>query len=142
MKMKSNGLFLLWALLMVVQLSAADKIEMKINLGGEAVDGFSAEQEFLELGEDIPKMRFHGAISGNGNDANVFKTQRFSRESDLVLNIPVPDGIYTVTLLFAETWNGAYAAGKRVFDVRLNVAFAVFSVFFVVKTVLTRRYFP
>lgn len=110
-------LFLAGGLAVLAQVSMADKIEMKINFGGEAVDGFSAEEEVLEIGEDIPKMRFHGAISGSGNDLNVFKTQRFSRGSDLVLNIPVPDGIYTVTLLFAETWKGAFAVGVRVFDV-------------------------
>lgn len=104
-----------WTVL--AQMSMADMIDMKINLGGEAVDGFSAEAEALDIGEDVPKTRFHGAIVGNGDDLNVFKTQRFSRGADLVLNIPVPDGIYTVTLLFAETWNGAFATGKRVFDV-------------------------
>lgn len=125
MKMKSKRMFLFGSAMMLLHLCTAEKIDMKINFGGEAVDGFSAEQEFLELGEDIPKMRFHGAISGNGNDVNVFKTQRFSRGGDLVLNIPVPDGIYTVTLLFAETWNGAYAAGKRVFDVSFEQSFAL-----------------
>lgn len=91
---------------------------MKINLGGESVDGFAAEKEFLDLGDEIPKMRFHGIVKGSGTDLNVFKTQRFARSEDLVLNIPVPDGVYTVSLLFAETWKGAFAAGKRVFDVR------------------------
>lgn len=113
-------LLLIGALALVIQVSKAEKVEMQINLGGEAVDGFSAEQEVLDLGEDMAKMRFHGAISGHGTDLNVFKTQRFSRGEDLVLNVPVPDGIYAVTLLFAETWNGAFAAGKRVFDVSIE----------------------
>lgn len=95
---------------------------MKINLGGEAVDGFVAEQEVLDIEDSMPKMRYRGEIKGNGNDLNVFKTQRFSRGEDFVLNVPVPDGVYTVTLLFAETWNGAYASGKRVFDVSGKVA--------------------
>lgn len=101
----------------LLTIAIAARVDMKINLGGEATDGFAAEQEFLDLGEEMPKMRFHGPIKGGGPDLNVFKTQRFSRSEDLVINIPVEDGVYTVSLLFAETWNGAFAAGKRVFDV-------------------------
>lgn len=98
-------------------LCRAGRVDLKINLGGEATDGFAAEREILDLPEDMPKTRFHGQIKGSGTDLNVFKTQRFARSEDLVLNIPVPDGVYTVTLLFAETWNGAFSSGKRVFDV-------------------------
>lgn len=94
-----------------------DRVELRINLGGEAVDGFVAEQEVLDLDETMAKTRFHGTIKGTGSDLNVFKTQRFARGEDLVLNIPVPDGVYTVTMLFAETWKGAFASGTRVFDV-------------------------
>lgn len=106
----------------LLQACLARKIHLKINLGGEAVDGFMAEGEALDVDESMPKMRYHGTIGGGGPDLNVFKTQRFSRNEDLVLNIPVPDGIYAVTLLFAETWQGAFEAGKRVFDVRERFA--------------------
>lgn len=97
-------------------------IDMKINLGGEAVDGFSAEDEILNLesSETLSKMRFHGNIKRGNPHPNVFKTQRFSRYEDLVLHIPVPDGVYSVSLLFAETWKGAYGPNKRVFDVYLG----------------------
>lgn len=103
--------------LILVQSTFGDRVEMKINLGGEAVDGFVAEHEVLDVDESVPKMRYRGEIKGSGDDLNIFKTQRFARGEDLVLDIPVPDGVYTVTLLFAETWDGAYAPGKRVFDV-------------------------
>lgn len=98
-------------------------VEMKVNLGGEAVDGFSSEEEVIELpnSENIAKMRFHGSIKNGGIVSNVFRTQRFSRYEDLVLNFPVPDGVYHVELLFAETWKGAFSLGKRVFDVSLSV---------------------
>lgn len=108
-------------LLLLVCLAAiayAERINWKINLGGEAVDGFEAEEAVLNVDENLAKMRYHGSIKGSGVDLNVFKTQRFSRGEDLVLQFPVPDGIYSVTLMFAETWKGAFGAGNRVFDVR------------------------
>eukprot|EP00178_Gracilaria_changii_P001739 TRINITY_DN12439_c0_g1_i1.p1 TRINITY_DN12439_c0_g1~~TRINITY_DN12439_c0_g1_i1.p1 ORF type:complete len:911 (+),score=106.73 TRINITY_DN12439_c0_g1_i1:590-3322(+) len=101
-------------------LSTSARIEWKINLGGEPTGGFQAEEAVLSVDENLAKMRFHGSIKGTGTDLNVFKTQRFSRGEDLVLNFPVPDGVYTVTLMFAETWKGAYGAGNRVFDVYLG----------------------
>lgn len=101
-------------------LCEAKKINLKINLGGNAVAGFIAEEEVLNFNDEFAKMRFHGKIKGHADDAAIFKTQRFSRNEDLVINIPVPDGIYSVQMLFAETWDGAYGGGKRVFDVRLT----------------------
>ncbi|KAI0567575.1 Malectin [Gracilaria domingensis] len=102
------------------RLSASAKVEWKINLGGEPTNGFQAEEAILNVDENLAKMRYHGQIKGAGTDLNVFKTQRFSRAEDLVINFPVPDGVYTVTLMFAETWKGAYGSGNRVFDVYLG----------------------
>lgn len=99
-------------------LCSSERIHWKINLGGDAVDDFQAEEAVLNVDENLAKMRYHGTIKGSGSDLNVFKTQRFSRAEDLVLNFPVPDGVYSVTLMFSETWKGAYGAGTRVFDVR------------------------
>lgn len=93
---------------------------MKINLGGDAVDGFEAENAYLNIGNEVPKMNFRGVIRGEGDDLSVFRTQRFARKEDLVLKIPVPDGMYSVTLMFAETWEGAFQKGARVFDVRIS----------------------
>lgn len=85
------------------------------------MDGFQAEEAVLNVDEKFAKMRYHGTIKGSGADLNVFKTQRFSRAEDLVLNFPVPDGVYSVTLMFSETWKGAYGSGNRVFDVRFVI---------------------
>lgn len=100
----------------------AKYVDLKINLGGEAIDGFSAEEEILNLdnSETLSKMRYHGDIKRGNPHPNVFKTQRFSRYEDLVLNIPVQDGVYSVSLLFAETWDGAFGPNKRVFDVYIG----------------------
>lgn len=113
--------FLLFVFVIVPVIHASN-IEMKLNLGGEAVDGFSAEEEIIDLSNlvNVAKMRFHGDVKHGRDFPNVFRTQRFSRYEDLVLNIPVDDGIYKVSLLFAETWSGAFFVGKRVFDVSLS----------------------
>lgn len=94
------------------------KVSLKINLGGERVGDYVAEHEVLEVENNMPKMNFRGMIETDSDDADVFKTQRFSRHEDMLLNIPVADGVYDVTLLFVETWKGAFEEGKRVFDVR------------------------
>jgi len=97
------------------------RVDLKVNMGGGAVSGgFVSEIEAIDLTDtSFAKMRDHsGKLTGPY--AEVLQTQRFSREEDLFLHFPVDDGVYTVTLLFAETWDGACESGKRVFDVFLG----------------------
>lgn len=120
-------------LLVMSPVCYAKDMLLKVNLGGETTDGFSSEEEVVDFSqiENVSKMRFHGEINNGKDFPNVFKTQRFSRHEDLVLKFPIEDGIYKVSLLFAETWDGAYNVGKRVFDVCLYVIFIItFSLFF------------
>lgn len=114
-------------ILVCVSLAFAKDVELKINLGGEAVDGFTSEEEIVQTPEsdNYARMRYHGTLKNGRDFPNVFKTQRFSRYEDLVLKIPVEDGVYKVSLLFAETWEGAFSAGKRVFDVRFHSSFFI-----------------
>lgn len=114
-------LFLLFA-----NCGEAKYIDWKINLGGDAVGAFMGESEVLTFGDETAKMRFHGKIKGTSSDKDVFKTQRFAREKDLTINVPVPDGVYSVTLMFAETWNGAFGRGKRIFDVSFFKRFSYY----------------
>ena len=97
------------------------RVDLKVNMGGGPVSGgFVSEIEAIDLTDtSFAKMRDHsGKLTGPY--AEVLQTQRFSREEDLFLHFPVDDGVYTVTLLFAETWDGACESGKRVFDVFLG----------------------
>lgn len=57
-------------------------------------------------------------ITGTANSA-LFDSLRFGVFS---YTIPVPNGTYNVNLEFAETWNGAFAKGVRVFGMNLNGA--------------------
>jgi hypothetical protein len=101
----------------LLRAALAEKYELKVNLGGGRVGDFVPEQDVLQLPDETPKMRYHGEVNGPGDDLEVFKTQRFSRKEDLLLHFPVPDGVYTVTLMFAETWSKAFSEGARLFDV-------------------------
>lgn len=97
------------------------RVDLKVNMGGNAVSGgFVSEIEAIDLTDSsFSKMRDHsGKLTGPY--AEVLKTQRFSRDEDLFLHFPIDDGLYTVTLLFAETWDGACESGKRIFDVYLG----------------------
>lgn len=116
-----RALALLAACLVSLQhVCSAKRISLKINLGGSHTGDFVPEDGVMEFDPDMPKMRYHGEIKGAGDDLEVFKTQRFTRGQDLLLKVPVPDGVYSVTLMFAETWSGAFQRGVRLFDVYLG----------------------
>ena len=90
---------------------------LKVNIGGEAVGDFLADQEFSEKVE-------YGFLSGserifppdmvvaNSNGDSVYHSERNDFPTYMVR---VPNGTYKVTMMFAE--NSYTAAGKRVFDV-------------------------
>lgn len=56
----------------------------------------------------------------NTDSPEVFQSQRFARNSDFTLRVPVPTGVYSLTLLFAETYRPACAPGARVFDISIG----------------------
>ncbi len=65
------------------------------------------------------------AISGipEGIPQDLFRTQLYGSSTSTPLSFTMPTiagQSYAVDLLFAEIWSGAFAAGKRVFDVRLE----------------------
>jgi hypothetical protein len=70
------------------------------------------------------------AISGvpEGVPASLFRTNVFDNPggSELLFNIPTFQGqLYDVDLWFAEIWSGAFANGRRVFDVMLEDKLAI-----------------
>lgn len=94
------------------------KIVLKVNLGGGPVNDFIGEEQLMDM-EAFAKNVARVPIA-NTDQQQVFQSQRFSREDDFTMRIPVPDGIYSVTLLFAETYKKACAPGARVFDISLG----------------------
>lgn len=95
----------------------ANKIVLKINLGGAAVADFMGENEVFNLDADGYKKQVVPHAIQQTAQAELFQTQRFARSKDLTIRLPVPDGTYSVTLLMAETYQPACKPGGRVFDI-------------------------
>lgn len=54
---------------------------------------------------------------------SLFSTERYNtlaQPANMQWDIPLPQGFYTVNLIFAEIWTGANTAGVRVFDVAIE----------------------
>jgi hypothetical protein len=95
-------------------------ISLKVNLAGGPVADFLGESQVLDLSDDDYSMQTSSVGIQNTDQPDVFRTQRFARKQDLALRLPVPDGVYTVTLLFAETYPAACRPGGRVFDISIG----------------------
>lgn len=99
-------------------LSQQDAI--RINVGGDSfVDRlgrfWTADQGFNAGRKSVTKK----PISGTKDDV-LYRTKRWrpAKAGPLVYRVPVENGEYRLRLHFAETFSGASAEGKRVFDVR------------------------
>jgi Malectin domain len=95
------------------------KVTLKVNLGGGPIGDFLGEDQVYDLSDEYPRQ-FSRVPVANTPLAEFFQTQRFAREDDLVLFLPVPDGVYSVTLLMAETYQPACRPGGRKFDIYLG----------------------
>lgn len=102
----------------LLSLASAQKISLKVNLGGGPVGDFLGEEQVLDM-SGFSKNIAREPIQ-NTDQPELFQAQRFSRGADMTFRIPVPDGIYSVTLLFAETFRPACVPGARVFDISLG----------------------
>lgn len=86
-----------------------------MNLGGPPVGDFLSEEQVLDVSA-LSKNTVRSPVQNTDTPA-VFQSQRFARGTDFSLRLPLPDGLYTVTLLFAETFQPACVPGGRVFDI-------------------------
>ncbi|GAB0496805.1 hypothetical protein MMPV_008126 [Pyropia vietnamensis] len=93
----------------------------KLNVGGGALPGWSADDASLVSGATIAKT-FNGPVTGS--PAALYNSFRFVQASGaFTYTFPVTSaGTYTVSLHFAEVWSGAQDVGKRVFSVALEGA--------------------
>ncbi|HZT78163.1 MAG TPA: malectin domain-containing carbohydrate-binding protein [Vicinamibacterales bacterium] len=94
--------------------------QLRINAGGPAyTDGTGSIWTADAAFSGGTKASTTAAIAGT-SDPTLYQTERYGTFS---YNIPVPNGKYTVTLLFAEIyWT---SAGKRVFDVNVEGQLAI-----------------
>lgn len=118
--MASISLFLLSLFLTLCPAlsQAPNKISLKVNFGGGPVADFLGEDQALDMSAFAKNVARHPIQ--NTDQSEVFQSQRFSRGADMSFRIPVPDGIYSVTLLFAETFKPACVPGARVFDISIG----------------------
>lgn len=110
------------ALLLCFHNAAAgrNKIVLKVNLGDGPLADFLGESDVYDMeNEGYPKQSSNIVVQGT-TQPQLFQKQRFSRGEDLMLRAPVPDGIYSVTLLMAELYEPACRPGVRVFDIALG----------------------
>jgi glucuronoarabinoxylan endo-1,4-beta-xylanase len=91
----------------------------RVNAGGPSYTssstGFvwSADENF-NGGSTISE----GTTIAGTNDPTLYDTQRYGSSFSYSFNVPA--GSYQVSLLFAETYSGDFAAGDRVFNVAIN----------------------
>jgi hypothetical protein len=99
--------------------SAYASLPCKINIAGQAVNGFLADKAWTDLGNfgytsEGRTVTVTDPVGGTDDDA-VYQSVRFT---DFGYKIRVHNGQYSVKLLFAEFWRDA--AGQRTFSVNIN----------------------
>lgn len=94
------------------------KIILKVNFGGGPVADFLGEDQVLDMSafsKNIARVKIE-----NTDHPEIFQSTRFARKKDMSFRIPVPTGLYSITLLFAETFRPACTPGARVFDIAIG----------------------
>ena len=114
-------------------LSNVEDFEMRINTGGEETTDSEGNLWFADQSHPGDPFNPWGYIGGNSvdrresdpgflgvsgtTDQDIFSTERWGT---FIYQIKLPNGTYTVRLMFAETWGGIADLGPRVFDVTIN----------------------
>ncbi len=90
---------------------------VKINCGGPAYTDTAGHNWLADtyFSGGTPYSFGTKSVAGT-NDPTLYQTERYGQK--LVYNVPVPNGTYTVNLLFAEMY--FTSVGQRVFDVALQ----------------------
>lgn len=99
---------------------------IRINAGGPAYVDTLGHTWAADNGFNTGKSSTEAATVTGTTDPQLFKTVRFdeSPSPELAYAFAVPNGTYTIRLYLAETNGSLMAAGKRVFDVRVQGALA------------------
>lgn len=99
---------------------------LRMNVGGPAWEEWAADKAEWQVGEtDVFPVAPTIDIAATTDDV-VYHTCRYGVGGDFApawgYTIPLPPGVYTLKLLFAETYDGAWQAGARVFDIAVGDA--------------------
>src|SRR4051812_45479626 len=113
-------LLLTGALLAATAISAAAQTSLNINCGGNAYVSTDGKQWVGDYYFDGGDLLYTSDAIVNSQDLALYRSGRAGLYGDFAYNIPVANGSYNVTLLFAEIqyWN----KGDRIFNVSMNGA--------------------
>ena len=103
------------------------EVMVRVNCGGDELYTDKAGREWAPDQDKLPDNTW-GAIGGNlvlrdfedipGTDApEIYLTERFGMAA---YEFEVENGTYTLRLHFAETYDGIYGEGERVFSIKVN----------------------
>jgi large repetitive protein len=95
---------------------------IRVNAGGSAYTDGATNVWSADTGYNTGSTASSGSAIAGTTDDTLFQTNRWDSAggSELEYSFSVPNGLYKVRLLFAETWSGAYSVNARVFDVEVE----------------------
>ena len=104
--------------------ASATALEIRINTGGPQYTDSVGNVWSSDTGFNTGLISTAGLgtnILGTADDA-LYQRQRFdnTQAPELMYAFAVPNGDYTVNLLFAENYSGVFAPGARVFSVNME----------------------
>jgi Tol biopolymer transport system component len=113
---------------------------LRVNAGGPALTDHLGRQWVADRGFNTGQTSRVSATIANTSDQALYLDQRFDAPTspELHYQFAVPAGRYLVRLHFAETAPGNFAAGRRVFDVKIEGS-TVLNAFDVFAAVGARR---
>lgn len=95
---------------------------VRVNAGGGAFVDSNGNSWAADSGFNTGSTFATASAIDDTVDDQLYQTERWDAGSapELLYTFPVPNGIYTVKLHFAEIYSGAWRIGGRVFDVRVE----------------------
>jgi len=104
--------------------AAAQRLRM--NVGGGAWEEWGADNPAWQVGQTDVFTVDGGIDIAATTDDVVYHSCRYGVGGDFApawgYTLPLPAGVYTLKLLFAETYDGAWTPGARVFDIAVGDA--------------------
>ena len=114
-------LSLLFVFTTLISVDIAGAVTVRVNAGGGAYTDGNGNGWSADYGYNTGKVASTSSpISGTTDDA-LYQSERWDAGApELMYSFAVPNGDYTVNLLFAEIYSGNFGVGRRVFDVLIE----------------------
>jgi len=95
---------------------------IRVNAGGSAYTDAASQVWSADTGFNTGNVASTGATIAGTSDQALYQTQRWDSGGtpELEYSFAVPSGSYEARLHFAESWDGAFFVGGRVFSVQLE----------------------